>query len=84
MYIISIYVKNTETGEDEFSIIGRDFLPVGEQDYSATVFDTKEEAIAYLKSASYEAYGVYGNDWVYKDKTSSGMESRCKIWKVEH
>lgn len=84
MYIISIYVKNIETGEDEFSIIGRDFLPVGEQDYSVTVFDTKEEAIAYLKSASYEAYGVYGNDWRYKDKTSSGMESRCKIWKVEH
>lgn len=84
MYIISIYVKNIETREDEFSIIGRDFLPVGEQDYSATVFDTKEEAIAYLKSASYEAYGVYGNDWRYKDKTSSGMESRCKIWKVEH
>ena len=84
MYIISIYVKNIETGEDEFSIIGRDFLPVGEQDYSATVFDTKEEAIAYLKSAFYEAYGVYGNDWRYKDKTSSGMESRCKIWKVEH
>lgn len=25
MYIISIYVKSIKTGEDEFSIIGRDF-----------------------------------------------------------
>ena len=54
MYIISIYVKNTETGNEDFSMIGRDFLPIGKQDYSATVFETKEEAIAYLKSASYE------------------------------
>jgi hypothetical protein len=84
MYIISIYVKSIKTGEDEFSIIGRDFLPVGEQDYSATAFETKEEAIAYLKSASYEATGAYGNDWVYKDEASSGVESRCRIWKVEH
>lgn len=82
MYIISIYVKNTETGNEDFSLIGRDFLPIGKQDYSATVFETKEEAIAYLKSASYEATGVYGNDWEFQDKTSSGVESRCQIWKV--
>ncbi len=83
MYIISIHVKNTETGNEDFSLIGSDFLPTGEQDYSATIFETKEEAIDYLKSASYEATGAYGNDWVYKDKTSSGVESRCRIWKVE-
>lgn len=82
MYIISIYVKNTETGSEDFSIIGSDFLPTGEQDYSATVFETKEEAVAYLKSASYEATGVYGNDWEFQGKTSSGVESRCRIWKV--
>ncbi|HEW3869623.1 TPA: hypothetical protein V0B87_000053 [Streptococcus pneumoniae] len=82
MYIISIYVKNNETEKEEFSILGRDFLPAGEQDYSATIFETKEEAIAYLKSASYEATGAYGNDWAYKDKTSSGVESRCRIWKI--
>ena len=82
MYIISIYVKNTETGNEDFSIIGKDFLPTGKQDYSATVFETKEEAIAYLKSASYEAAGVYGNDWEFQDKNSSGVESRCRIWKV--
>ena len=82
MYIISIYVKNAETGNEDFSMIGRDFLPIGKQDYSATVFETKEEAIAYLKSASYEAAGVYGNDWEFQDKTSSGVESRCRIWKV--
>jgi hypothetical protein len=64
-------------------MIGSDFLPTGEQDYSAIVFETKEEAIAYLKSASYEATGAYGNDWEFKDKTSSGVESRCRIWKVE-
>ncbi|HGQ8844070.1 TPA: hypothetical protein ACL2SA_001678 [Streptococcus pneumoniae] len=29
MYIISIYVKNTETGNEDFSLIGRDFLPTG-------------------------------------------------------
>ncbi|VKN85010.1 Uncharacterised protein [Streptococcus pneumoniae] len=33
MYIISIYVKNTETGNEDFSLIGRDFLPTGHQDY---------------------------------------------------
>ena len=82
MYIISIYVKNIETGDEDFSIIGRDFLSNGEQDYSATIFETKEEVIAYLKSASYEAAGVYGNDWEFQDKTSSGVESRCRIWKV--
>lgn len=82
MYIISIYVKNAETGNEDFSLIGRDFLPIGKQDYSATVFETKEEAIAYLKSASYEATGAYGNDWEFQDKTSSGVESRCRIWKV--
>lgn len=82
MYIISIYVKNAETENEDFSLIGSDFLPTGEQDYSATVFETKEEAMAYLKSASYEATGAYGNDWVYKDETSSGVESRCRIWKV--
>ena len=82
MYIISIHVKNAETGNEDFSIIGRDFLPIGEQDYSATVFETKEEAIAYLKSASYEAASAYGNDWEFKDKASSGVESRCRIWKV--
>ena len=82
MYIISIYVKNAETGNEAFSLIGREFLPIGEQDYSATVFETKEEAIAYLKSASYEATGAYGNDWEFQDKTSSGVESRCQIWKV--
>lgn len=67
MYIISIYVKNTETGNEDFSMIGRDFLPIGKQDYSATVFETKEEAIAYLKSASYEAAGAYGNGWEFQD-----------------
>lgn len=82
MYIISIYVKNTETGNEDFSIIGKDFLPTGKQDYSAVVFETKEEAIAYLKSASYEATGTYGNDWEFQDKTSSEVESRCRIWKV--
>ena len=82
MYIISIYVKNAKTGNEDFSLIGRDFLPIGKQDYSATVFETKEEAIAYLKSASYEATGAYGNDWEFKDKTSSEVESRCRIWKV--
>ena len=83
MYIISIYVKNAETGNEDFSLIGRDFLPTGHQDYIARVFETKEEAIDYLKSASYEAYGVYGNDWELQDKTYSGVESRCRIWKVE-
>ena len=38
MYIISIHVKNAETGNEDFSLIGRDFLPIGKQDYSATVF----------------------------------------------
>ena len=47
MYIISIYVKNTETGNEDFSLIGRDFLPTGHQDYIARVFETKEEAIDY-------------------------------------
>ena len=42
MYIISIHVKNAETGNEDFSLIGRDFLPIGKQDYSATVFDPSE------------------------------------------
>nr|DAI16967.1 MAG TPA: hypothetical protein [Caudoviricetes sp.] len=83
MYIISIHVKNTETGNEDFSLIGSDFLPIGKQDYSATIFETKEEAIDYLKSASYEATGAYGNDWEFQDKTSSGVSSHCRIWKVE-
>ena len=51
MYIISIYVKNTETGNEDFSLIGSDFLPTGEQDYSATIFETKEEVL-FLNSQS--------------------------------
>ena len=58
-------------------------LDLNQELIAATIFETKEEAIDYLKSASYEATGAYGNDWVYKDKTSSGVESRCRIWKVE-
>lgn len=82
MYIISIYVKNTETGNEDFSLIGRDFLPTGHQDYIARVFETKEEAIDYLKSISYIASGVYGNDWVYQNEKLPEIESRCRIWKV--
>ena len=28
MYIISIHVKNTETGNEDFSMIGRDFCRI--------------------------------------------------------
>lgn len=52
MYIISIHVKNAETGNEDFSLIGRDFLPIGKQDYSATVFETKEEARRRLKQCT--------------------------------
>lgn len=82
MYIISIYVKNTETGNEDFSLIGRDFLPAGHQDYIARVFETKEEAIDYLKSISYIASGAHGNDWVYQNEKLPEIESRCRIWKV--
>lgn len=82
MYIISIYVKNTETGNEDFSLIGRDFLPTGHQDYIARVFETKEEAIDYLKSISYIASGAYGNDWVYQNEKLPEIESCCRIWKV--
>lgn len=82
MYIISIYVKNTETGNEDFSLIGRDFLPTGHQDYIARVFGTKEEAIDYLKSISYIASGVHGNDWVYQNEKLPEIESRCRIWKA--
>ncbi|HET4536227.1 TPA: hypothetical protein VU805_001606 [Streptococcus pneumoniae] len=82
MYIISIYVKNTETGNEDFSLIGRDFLPMGHQDYIARVFETKEEAIDYLKSISYIVSGVHGNDWVYQNEKLPEIESRCRIWKV--
>ncbi|HET8408360.1 TPA: hypothetical protein VUY49_002045 [Streptococcus pneumoniae] len=82
MYIISIYVKNTETGNEDFSLIGRDFLLTGHQDYIARVFETKEEAIDYLKSISYIASGVHGNDWVYQNEKLPEIESRCRIWKV--
>lgn len=82
MYIISIYVKNTETGNEDFSLIGRDFLPRGHQDYIARVFGTKEEAIDYLKSISYIVSGVHGNDWVYQNEKLPEIESRCRIWKV--
>ncbi|HEV3760242.1 TPA: hypothetical protein VYS49_002000 [Streptococcus pneumoniae] len=82
MYIISIYVKNTETGNEDFSLIGRDFLPPGHQDYIARVFGIKEEAIDYLKSISYIASGVHGNDWVYQNEKLPEIESRCRIWKV--
>lgn len=82
MYIISIYVKNTETGSEDFSLIGSDFLPTGHQDYIARVFETKEEAIDYLKSISYIASGAHGNDWVYQNEKLPEIESRCRIWKV--
>lgn len=82
MYIISIYVKNTETGNEDFSLIGSDFLPTRHQDYIARVFETKEEAIDYLKSISYIASGAHGNDWVYQNEKLPEIESRCRIWKV--
>ena len=82
MYIISIYVNNAETGNEDFGIIGSDFLPTGHQDYIARVFETKEEAIDYLKSISYIASGVHGNDWVYQNEKPPEIESRCRIWKV--
>ena len=68
-------------------MIGRDFLPIGKQDYSATVFETKEEAIDKIIEAlptkdTVKKENAYGNDWEFKDKTSSGVESRCRIWKV--
>ncbi|WP_257639726.1 hypothetical protein [Streptococcus pneumoniae] len=63
-------------------MIGRDFLPTGYQDYIERVFETKEEAIDYLKSISYIASGVHGNDWVYQNEKLPEIESRCRIWKV--
>lgn len=45
MYIISIYVKNTETGNEDFSLIGRDFLPTGHQDYIARVLKQKKKRL---------------------------------------